>query len=209
MRHLAHVDDAAREIGAVNTVVWRDNERHGYNTDYLAALDSLTVALGRNTDVDTFSGRSALILGAGGVARAIGYGLIKHGCEVTFTARRSEQAKMLAASLGGKAVDWESRHTVKAGILVNGTPIGMHPNVDETPYEAKFLHRSAIVFDTVYNPEQTLLIKQARELNCRVVTGVEMFVRQAALQFKLFTGQEASTEIMRDQVKRAIGAARL
>ncbi|MCA9161917.1 MAG: shikimate dehydrogenase [Pirellulaceae bacterium] len=209
MRYLTQVDDAAREIGAVNTVVWRDNERHGYNTDYLAALDSLTAALGRNTNIDTFSGRSALILGAGGVARAIGYGLIKHGCEVTFTARRSEQAKMLAASLGGKAVDWESRHSVKAGILVNGTPIGMHPNVDETPFEAKFLHRSSIVFDTVYNPEQTLLIKQARELNCRVVTGVEMFVRQAALQFKLFTGQEASTEIMRDQVKRAIGAARL
>jgi 3-dehydroquinate dehydratase/shikimate dehydrogenase len=81
----------------------------------------------------------------------------------------------------------------------------MHPNVDETPFLRKHLRASAIVFDTVYNPEQTLLIKEARQQGCTVITGVEMFVRQAALQFRLFTGQSAPVKEMRDDLKRAIG----
>jgi 3-dehydroquinate dehydratase/shikimate dehydrogenase len=84
----------------------------------------------------------------------------------------------------------------------------MHPNVDETPYEREHLQQSMIVFDTVYNPEQTLLIKEARQTGCRIITGVDMFVGQAALQFKLFTGQDAPLDLLRRTVKRAIGAAR-
>ena len=73
----------------------------------------------------------------------------------------------------------------------------MHPNLDDTPFEPKHLKPEMVVFDTVYNPEQTLLLKQAREAGCRVITGVDMFVGQAALQFKLFTGREAPTDLMR------------
>ena len=73
-------------------------------------------------------------------------------------------------------------------MLVNCTPVGMHPNVDDSPYDKHYLRPSMIVFDAVYNPENTLLIKEARNRNCTVVTGVEMFVRQACLQFQLFTG---------------------
>ena len=85
----------------------------------------------------------------------------------------------------------------------------MHPNVDESPVLASFLRREMVVFDTVYNPEQTLLIKHARDTGCRLVTGVEMFVGQAALQFKLFTGQEPPIEVMRGVVRRAISAVKV
>jgi 3-dehydroquinate dehydratase/shikimate dehydrogenase len=84
----------------------------------------------------------------------------------------------------------------------------MHPNVDETAYEKHHLKPSMVVFDTVYNPESTLLVKDARSRSCTVVTGVEMFIRQAALQYKLFTGQEAPAESMREVLRRAIGPAK-
>ena len=107
-----------------------------------------------------------------------------------------------------KVIDWEERYDEQPELLINGTPVGMHPNVDESPYDTSKLHFSTIVFDAVYNPEQTLLVKGARKAGCRVVTGVDMFVRQAAMQFKLFTGQEAPLDVMREEVRRAIGAAR-
>jgi 3-dehydroquinate dehydratase/shikimate dehydrogenase len=84
----------------------------------------------------------------------------------------------------------------------------MHPKLDATPYEGDWFNRKAIIFDTVYNPEQTLFIKQARQAGCATITGVDMFVRQAARQFKLFTGQEPNLETMRLEVRRAISAAR-
>ena len=106
------------------------------------------------------------------------------------------------------AIDWEARHQIEPNILVNGTPVGMHPNVDHTPFDKRRIDSTMVVFDTVYNPESTLLIKDARAAGAKVVTGVEMFVRQAAYQFKLFTGQEAPIQLMRDTLKRATGAAK-
>jgi 3-dehydroquinate dehydratase/shikimate dehydrogenase len=85
----------------------------------------------------------------------------------------------------------------------------MHPNVDETPFDAHYLKPAAIVFDTVYNPEQTLLVKEARQRNCKVISGVDMFIGQAALKYKYFTEQEAPKEVMRQDLKRAIGPAKL
>jgi 3-dehydroquinate dehydratase/shikimate dehydrogenase len=115
------------------------------------------------------------------------------------------RAERLATAFEAKAVEWEMRHRGNVDIIVNCTPSGMHPNVDETPIHKTFLKPSMLVFDTVYNPESTLLIKDARSRNCAVITGVEMFVRQAQLQFFLFTGKEASAERMREVLKRTIG----
>jgi 3-dehydroquinate dehydratase/shikimate dehydrogenase len=84
----------------------------------------------------------------------------------------------------------------------------MHPNVDETPFEKHHLRPSMVVFDAVYNPENTLLVKEARSRNCTVVTGVDMFVRQACRQFELFTGKEGPADLMRETIRRAIGAAK-
>jgi len=122
--------------------------------------------------------------------------------------RTEARSEILAGQLDCDFVEWDRRHNVAADLIVNGTPLGMHPNVDQTPLEKRALRKEMVVFDTIYNPEQTLLVKLARESGCEVVTGVDMFVRQAALQFELFSGQPAPLELMRAEVKRSIGAAR-
>ncbi|TWT86828.1 Shikimate dehydrogenase [Pseudobythopirellula maris] len=209
-RHLTKVDPAAKGIGAVNTVVFRDGQVIGYNTDYKGAMDCLEKVLGHDSaekpDAPSpLAGRRALVLGAGGAGRAVVYGLKKRGAAITIASRTKARSEKLAKEFECRAVDWNARHNAAPEVLVNCSPIGMHPNVDETPFSKAYLRPGMIVFDTVYNPESTLLVKEAREHGCRVATGVEMFVNQAALQYKLFTGQEASKELMRDTIKRAIG----
>lgn len=201
-------DNAVDHIGAANTVVIDGYDRKGFNTDAQAVLDSIYSTLGRGGDVDVLAGRTALILGAGGVAKAVCYALNSRNVQVVIANRNLAKAEELAKKWQGKAIDWKERHSVPADMLVNCTPLGMHPNVNETPFDADSLNRAMIVFDTVYNPEQTLLIKDARKKQCSVVTGVDMFVRQAAHQFMLFNGEEAPMELMREVVRRSIGAAK-
>jgi 3-dehydroquinate dehydratase / shikimate dehydrogenase len=211
LKSLGKIDGAVRGVSAANTVQFEKDGLSGFNTDYRAAMDSLAAALeipeaaGASPNLQ---GKSALVLGAGGAARAIAYGLVRRGAEVVIASRTSQRAEALAKALGCKAVDWTARHNYVVDILVNCTPLGMHPNVDETPFEKHHLKPNMLVFDTVYNPESTLLIKDARSRSCTVVTGVEMFIRQAALQFKQFTSRDAPTDLMRDVLRRAIGPAK-
>jgi 3-dehydroquinate dehydratase/shikimate dehydrogenase len=205
-RHLTKVDPAVKSIAAVNTVVFDGAERIGYNTDYNAAMDCLEHALGHiGAEPSPLKGKRVLVLGAGGVARPIVFGLRKRGALTSIASRTLARAERLAGAFDAKAVDWEARHRNPVDILINCTPVGMHPNVDESPIHKTFLKPAMMVFDTVYNPESTLLVKDARARNCGVITGVEMFVRQAMLQFFLFTRKEAPAELMRDVLKRAIG----
>jgi len=207
MLHVA--DDAVRGIGAANTVVFKDGRRYGYNTDYAAAMGSLEEAVaGHFREDGGLKGKTALVMGAGGVGRAIAFGLVERGVQVVVCDGEAERAGQLAAQVRSRVVEWSARHGVFADIVVNCTPIGMHPNVDDTPYAKHHLRPAMVIFDVVYNPENTLLVKEARGRNCKVITGVDMFVRQAALQFKLFTGQNAPADLMRDVMKRAISAAK-
>jgi 3-dehydroquinate dehydratase/shikimate dehydrogenase len=208
LHHLTKSDSSVLGIGAANTVVFKDGQRVAYNTDYRAAMDSLARAVGDITTDKPFAGKNVLILGAGGVSKALAYGVKRRGGDVVITSRTLVRAEALAKRVSGRAIDWDTRHNQKPDILINGTPIGMHPNVDETPFDRRFLRPTTIVFDTVYNPENTLLIKEARQQSCPIISGVEMFIGQAALQFKLFTGHDAPTEIMRQEMKRAIGPAK-
>jgi 3-dehydroquinate dehydratase/shikimate dehydrogenase len=203
---LTETDSAVDHIGAANTIVIDGFDRRGYNTDHAAALESIDEGLARGKDLDVLAGRTALVLGAGGVAKAVVHALQTRNVRVLIAARKKEQAEQLAERFRAEAVEWGNRQKTKCDLLINCTPVGMHPHVDHTPFEGEDLVRSMIVFDTIYNPEQTLLIKQARERGCHVVTGVDMFVRQAALQFKLFTGTDAPLDLMRQAVRRAIGA---
>jgi 3-dehydroquinate dehydratase/shikimate dehydrogenase len=155
-----------------------------------------------------FQDRKALILGAGGAARAIVYGLKRRGASVVIASRTKARSDRLAADLGCDSTHWDNRHSVRAELLINCTPVGMHPNVDVSPYSKAYLHGDMLVFDTVYNPERTLLVAEAWEKHCTVITGVEMFVRQAAIQYKLFTGLETSRDQLRETLKRATGAVR-
>jgi 3-dehydroquinate dehydratase/shikimate dehydrogenase len=207
---LTAVDASVRGIGAANTVIFDGAQRRGYNTDCQAAMDSLQAALGVSGEEseNMLRGKTALVLGSGGAGKAIACGLVRHGANLVVTDGDPERAKQLAARLKCRSVDWTLRHSIPAEVIVNCTPIGMHPNVDETPYERHRLRPAMVVFDVVYNPENTLLIKEARARNCKVITGVEMFVRQACLQFQLFTGHEGPADLMRDVLKRATAAAK-
>ena len=123
------------------------------------------------------------------------------------TNRSRDRGRALAAELGCQYVSWENRGAESCDVLINCTSVGMHPKLDETPFEQNWLGDSTLVFDTVYNPEQTLLLKHARERGCPTVSGVEMFVRQAAKQFELFTGQVAPIEYMAETLRVSTSAA--
>jgi 3-dehydroquinate dehydratase / shikimate dehydrogenase len=202
----AERDTTAERTQAANTLVRRGDGFTAYNTDYQAAIETLLANLPRRPDEPppTLQSRTALILGAGGVARAVAHALHREGANVTIANRTPERAHKLAEEVGCRTLDWGGRHSVICDTLVNCTSVGMHPNVDESPMHPSFLKPGLTVFESVYTPEQTLLVKEARSRGCHVITGVDMFVRQAALQFRLFTGQEPPLEVMQKVVRRAL-----
>ena len=202
----ARCEEIVRQIGAANTLS-RDElgQWEADNTDFSAALDSLQLALEPG---DSLEGKRILMLGAGGVARAIGLGVTRRGGVLVIASRTADRAKALAESLACRQITWENRGAEYADILINCTPVGMHPNVDETPFHENWMRDEMIVFDTIYNPEQTLLLKEARAHNCRTVSGIEMFVRQAAAQFQRFTGQPAPLEMLKETLRNGISAAK-
>ncbi len=205
IEYLHQADTAAKEIGAVNTVLFTPEATVGYNTDYRASLDCLTEAISKiNPAPEPFKGLGVLLLGAGGVSRAIGYGLARRGANVMISSRTPERSEALAQAIGGKAIPWASRYDIKPQVIVNGSPVGMFPDLDSSPYDAAKLVEGQLVFDTVYNPERTLLLKSAKAARCSVISGLQMFIRQAAYQYRLFTGKEPPVATMVETLKRAI-----
>ena len=196
-------DQVVEATGAANTL-YRDRTNRWFaaNTDYEAALTSLRLGI---EDRD-LSGQRVLLLGAGGVARAIGLGVLRAGSALTLANRNKQRAIELAEELGCTFVTWENRGSAEADILINCTPVGMWPEMDETPYPQHWLRDNMLVFDTIYNPENTLLLKEAREHDCRTVSGLEMFIRQAAAQFEVFAERPAPLEVMREALRRGISA---
>lgn len=195
---------------AANTLVRNEEGFIAYNTDYYAILDSLRHnLLAPDGTPLSLRSRSVLILGAGGVARAAAHALHREGAIVTIANRTAERARNLAREVGCRHTDWSARFWVNCDLLINCTSVGMHPNVDETPIHQTFLKPGLTVFDTVYTPETTLLIKEARGRGCRTLTGVDLFVRQAALQFRLFTGREPPIDLMMSTVRRALSPVAL
>lgn len=209
--YCTHAESSANGIGAINTLIFQDDEALGYNTDYRAAMDCILEKLERQ-DLErekSLQGVRAMVLGAGGVSRAIAWGLRQRGADVIVTSRTVERTMVLANELGCSSCPWEERHEQNVQLLINGTPVGMHPNLDTSPFNASALNQYMVVFDTVYNPENTLLVKYAKQAQCRVITGVDMFVRQAAYQYKLFTGNEAPIKLMRKTIKAATNPVQL
>ena len=211
MAAAAEWEPTAKASGSANTLLPRPNGTFfAVNTDSPAAVGALrdhldaTAALA-GTTAPEFSQQFVLLLGAGGAARAVAHALQRAGAHVTITSRTAERAEKLAAEIGCKWCDWAARHGVmQCDILVNCTPVGMHPNVNESPIHASYLKPGLTVFDTVYTPERTQLLRDAESRGCGVVSGVEMFVRQAAAQFELFTGLTPDREQMRELLRKAM-----
>jgi 3-dehydroquinate dehydratase / shikimate dehydrogenase len=206
-------DGAVERTGSCNTLVIQDGKKIGYNTDYRAAMDSLEEALagpdGPTGGDSPLLDKQVLILGAGGVARSIAFGLTRRGASVTITNRHDERATELAQEAGCRTVNWGQRASTLAEIIVNCTPVGMHPDVDDTPVPpAAFNKPGMTAFDTIYHPENTMFLKLARERDCKTVSGADMFVRQAGAQFKLYTGQEPPLDVMRETLRRKLGPIR-
>ena len=198
-------DAAVTLTHAANTLVKGEDGFTAYNTDYEAARESLLANLppGPNGELGSLHARTALILGAGGMARAMAHALQREGVLLSITNRTPERTHRLAEEVGCRVVEWPARHSYLCEILVNCTSVGMHPNLDDSPIHPGALKPGQIVMDSVYTPETTLLVKEARSRGCHVITGVDMFVRQAALQFQFFTGREPPLDLMRSVVRRA------
>jgi 3-dehydroquinate dehydratase/shikimate dehydrogenase len=208
LKHLTVLDDQVSMIRAANTAVFRGENAFGYNTDCSAAMECLLAHLDSRGDDRPLKGYKILVLGAGGTARAIAHVTHRAGAIVFVCARDHRKSETVAGAVGCKNLDWPARQNFECNVLINATSVGMHPNVDETPFEKHWLKKHLLVFDVVYNPERTVLIKSAQEFGCPTISGVDMFVAQAARQFELFTGRTTDRQLIRDTVKRALSPAR-
>jgi 3-dehydroquinate dehydratase/shikimate dehydrogenase len=202
-------DESVKAIGAANTL-YRDDRGRWYaaNTDYEAALTTLRSALLARGD-DRLAGKKVLILGAGGVAKAIGLAVSRADAGVTVANRNKPRGRALAEQLNCQFINWENRGSVYADVLINCTPVGMFPDMDQTPYPEHWLREGMVVFDTIYNPENTLLIKHARARGCTVVSGLDMFIRQAGAQFECFVQRPPPTDVMYAALREAMSPVRV
>jgi 3-dehydroquinate dehydratase/shikimate dehydrogenase len=203
LKHLDWLDEAAREIGAVNTIVIEDDEMRGFNTDADAALAPLAQF---QTDAGIFANLRFAVLGAGGAARAVVYSLSRRGARVCIFARSIERGAALAREF---AVDFAPLdENVSYGdfdVAINATPLGTRgASETKTPATASQLTGAQIVYDLVYNPAETRFMREGRAAGCRVIGGLEMLVAQAAAQFKLWTGADAPIDLMRAAAQQAI-----
>jgi shikimate dehydrogenase len=194
----------AKAVGAVNTMCLRDNKLVGDNTDAAGFLADLKKGM-ENRELGV--GKSALVLGAGGSARAVVYALLNDGWDVTVSARRIEQAQQLTSSF----TNHESRPSTfdlrpsTFDLLVNTTPVGMFPNVDDSPLPDELsLPANAFVYDLVYNPSETKLVRVARTQGLSATTGLGMLIEQAVLSFEIWTGHNPPCDVLFE----AVGATR-
>jgi len=210
MAEMDQVDPVAQGIGCINTVHNVDGKLVGYNTDGLGAMNSLLEA-GCKLD-----GSKVLVLGSGGAARAIAVTLA-HKCELNSMTilgvikdEREKLAQDVAAGTEAPVVNDDvneetlAEHVPSSDVIIHCTPIGMHPKTDDTLVPEDLFREGQTVFDAVYNPLETVLLKQASAKKCRTIRGMEMFVRQAVAQFELWTGETAPYDVMAKVVRDAL-----
>lgn len=197
--YLDEIDETARAIGAVNTVLNENGKLKGLNSDWIGAIRALEEQV-------SLQGKRVVVLGAGGVARAIVYGLKQRGAEISILNRTPEAARKLASDFGCStpADPANFLQLPEYDVLINATSVGFVPNVNEAPVSRSVLRQGAAVLDVVFNPMETLFLQLAKEAQCRVVYGTRMLVLQGAFQFKLFTGHEAPVEVMETALIRSL-----
>ncbi len=199
---LNEIDEQARRIGAVNTIVNDNGKLMGHNTDAPGFLATLK-ANGFEP-----KGKKAVVLGAGGAARALAFALRDAGSTVAIVNRSPEAAIALGKETGATAFDLSETGLRSAmdgaSLVVNATSVGMSPDDDSTPLPAHLLRPGLVVFDTVYRPRQTRLVREAEAAGCKTVGGLDMLVEQGALAFELWTEQAAPREVMRQAAIKAL-----
>jgi shikimate dehydrogenase len=203
---LDELTPAAAAIGAVNTIYRRGNKLVGENTDAPGFLSDLKRFL--TTETRRHRALNALILGAGGSARAVVYALHSDGWEVTIAARRMEQIQQLKKSFTDYKIQitdvaFSNIDLSNSSLIVNTTPVGMTPNIDQSPWlENLPFPPHAVIYDLVYNPRETKFVREACAQGLRATTGIGMLIEQAALAFEIWTGHKPSREIMLEAVNQ-------
>jgi len=199
---LDELTSTAQVIGAVNTIYLRENKLIGDNTDAAGFLADLKKFL--TTETRRHGDLNALVLGAGGSARAVVYALLNDGWNVAIAARRLEQAQHLVNSFTHHALritDFTDLRPSTFDLLVNATPIGMTPNIDQSPLPENIsLSKHTKIYDLVYNPRETKLVRDARLQELNATTGFGMLIEQAALAFEIWTGINPPRNILFNSV---------
>ena len=212
MQYVDEIPDVDRHIGSINTVVKEDGKLIGFNTDGPGALKAIGDA-----GVE-LAGKNVLMLGAGGAARAIAFTLAQKGfigklvlldineeflSQLTGDLKSGTDAVIVPGALNQAAVE---EHMASADLVINCTPVGMHPNVDATLVPEHLFRPGQVIFDVVYNPLETKLLRQAKAKGLKAIPGVEMFINQAILQFERFAGADAPEELMRSVVMEQLSS---
>lgn len=209
LRGGAVTDPLVKATGSANTMIWNGSGYDLRNTDGPAAISSLVDALPKEGNKPgSLKDRTVLILGAGGVSRTIAHALHSAGAIVTITNRHLDRAQDLAREVGCSSLDWGQRHGPHFDIIVNCTPVGMSPDVDKSPFHPGSIRERMVVFDTIYNPENTQLLRSAQERDAIPVSGVQMFVRQAEAQFRYFAETNPPAGLMETLVREELSPAR-
>lgn len=200
MEFIDELDDLAARIGAVNTIVNEKGVLRGYNTDCSGAMK----AIEKLTDIKD---KNIAVLGAGGAARAIAFGVVDRGGNIFILNRTVEKAKQLAEDTGGNYGGLNELGRLQGDegidILINTTPVGMFPHTGSSPAPKKLL-KNMTVMDAIYNPIKTRLLEDAQSNGCQIISGVEMFINQGADSFRLWTGKKAPIKSMRDVVLKEL-----
>ncbi len=192
MKYLDEIDEVAEKIGAVNTIVNEAGVLKGYNTDWLGVV----IALEKVTSIEN---KKVALIGAGGAARAVAYGVTQRGAKLIIYNRTIEKAQELAGEFGGEARSLENIEEIKnMDIIFNATSVGLHPKENDTPLPKELITNKHIVFDAIYVPYETRLLKEGKQQGAKTIHGMEMLLQQGIAQFQLYTGHDAPEETMRD-----------
>ncbi len=191
LKYLDEIDPVAKKIGAVNTIINEANILKGYNTDWLGVVKPLEM-------ITNLTGKHVALIGAGGAARAAVYGFVKKGAKVTIFNRTIKKAKELAEEFGCSYASLDELEKVKVlDIIFNATSVGLHSEENQTPLPKKYITNKHIVFDAIYSSFETRLLQEAKEKGAKTIHGLKMFLYQGTEQFKLYTGHEAPSDIMK------------
>lgn len=194
---LDEVEEAARKIKAVNTIANEGGKLVGYNTDWCGALEALEEKV-------NLGGKRVILLGGGGAARAIAFGLKEKGCDVVISNRSSDRGNELAGELGFAYMPLSSIEGIETDILINATSVGMYPNDGKSPLPKKCLKEGMTVMDIVYHPLQTKLLREAEEHGCQTINGLEMLARQGSAQLEIWIGRRVEIEDIEKDLRRAL-----
>ena len=197
------LDELSARIGALNTVAFRSGRLLGSNTDVAAALGALQQAA-RQAGIMPLEERTVLLIGAGGAGRALAYGLSGRVGRLIIANRTLSRAERLAGELGAESCSLDGIADLEPDVLINTTSVGMHPNVAACPVPPEMLREGMVVFDAVYNPMETLLLRRAREGGCVTAPGFDWFVSQAAAQFETWTGSAAPRVVMAEVLRNGL-----